>query len=977
MKTDLKLPQLDRPPRASRSVRAGANVGVIERDLRDAVDGEIRFDTTTRAAYSTDGSNYRQIPIGVIIPKSVDAIVAAMEVCHHHGVPVLGRGCGTSLAGQCTNTAVIFDLSKYLNRTLEIDPQRKLARVQPGTILDHLRVPAEREHRLTFGPDPATHSHCTLGGMIGNNSCGVHSVVSGRTADNVEELEVLTYDGLRMRVGPTSENELDHIIAEGGRRGEIYEGLRNLRDEYAHLIRERYPDIPRRVSGYNLTDLLPENGFNVAKALVGTESTCAMTLEATLNLIDWPPYRSLLLVGCSDVYAAADQVPLVLEHNPNGLEGIDEKLVSFMRRKHLHPKDVSLLPDGNGWLLVEFGGSTLDEADQRARELMSSLDGRPNVCDLKLFDDPGEVERVWEIRESGLGATAYVPSMRDSWPGWEDAAVAPEKVGDYLRDFRKLLDRYNYDCALYGHFGDGCIHCRITFDLVTHHGVERYRSFIEDAADLVVSHGGSLSGEHGDGQARGVLLEKMYGPELIRAFRRFKRIWDPDYKMNPGKVIDADDPTEHLKLGSRYHPEPTATHFAYPEDGGSFSHAALRCVGVGKCRRTHDAFMCPSFMATRDEKDSTRGRARVLFEMLQGDIVKDKWRDDAVQEALDLCVGCKGCKSECPVDVDMATYKSEYLAHHYHRRLRPRSHYAMGLIDRWAKLARFAPRLANFFGQTAPFSRVAKALAGVAPERALPAFASPTFSQSHPPTPARVSKGKRVIFLADVFNDNFFPESLHAAVNVLEHYGFTVDVRQIPAIRPRIHYGMLRKARAQLWSVLEMLAPYVRHGTDVVAIEPSTVSLFRDELQSFFPNDADAIRIRQHCMLLSEFLDSDGSLPLPSIGGRAVFHAHCHQKAILNKKAARNILARMGIDVTEPEQGCCGMAGSFGYEAGEHYRVSQTIAEQNLWPTIRAADADTRIIIEGFSCREQIMHGTGRCPEHLAELIASGLGLHA
>ena len=687
----------------------------LEADLRQAVQGEVRFDQGSRALYAAAGGNYRQVPIGVVIPRTEQDIVATIETCRHYGAPVLARGGGTSLAGQCCNVAVVIDASKYLRTILELDPCRKRARVQPGVVLDDLRNAAEKHH-LTFAPDPSTHNHCTLGGMIGNNSCGVHSVMAGKTVENIHELRVLTYDGLELRVGETSDAELEQIIGQGGRRGEIYSALKALRDRYADLIRARYPKIPRRVSGYNLDQLLPGNNFHVARALVGTEGTCVTVLEATCRLVDSPPVRSLLVLGYPDVYSAGDHVMEVLAHHPIGLEGLDERLIEDMKKKHLHPEDAKLLPEGGGWLLAEFGGQSKEEADAHCRKLMAELKKHENVPSMKLFDDEKEEKLVWEIRESGLGATAVVPGSQLTWEGWEDSAVSPERLGKYLRDFRKLLDKYGYGCDLYGHFGQGCVHTRIDFDLETHDGIKKYRSFVHEAAELVVSHGGSLSGEHGDGQSRAELLPIMFGEELVGAFREFKRIWDPEWKMNPGKVVDPYQVNENLRLGADYHPWTPETHFKYPDDSGSFAHAALRCVGVGKCRREGGGTMCPSYMVTFEGEHSTRGRARLLFEPMQREELSDGWRDESVREALDLCLACKGCRGDCPVNVDMATHKAEFLSHYYKGRIRPRHAFAIGLIHDWSHLVGHFPELANFFTQTPGLRSIAKLAAGFAPE---------------------------------------------------------------------------------------------------------------------------------------------------------------------------------------------------------------------------------------------------------------------
>ncbi|HUJ96896.1 MAG TPA: FAD-binding oxidoreductase, partial [Stellaceae bacterium] len=614
-----------------------AQAAALARSLKRSIGGEVRFGRGDRALYATDGSNYRQVPIGVVIPGSVQDVLATMALCRDHGAPFLSRGGGTSLAGQCCNTAVVVDYSKYLNHILTIDPEQRLAWVEPGVVLDDLRNAAEA-YRLTFGPDPSTHNHNTLGGMIGNNSCGVHSVMAGRTADNVLELDILTYDGLRLRVGPTSDEALNRIIAEGGRRGEIYRRLDALRWRYAELIRERFPQIPRRVSGYNLDELLPEKGFNLARALVGTEGTCVAVLKAGLRLVPSPPERVVVVAGFPDIFRAGDAVPLVLNHRPVGLEGIDERLIDYMKLKHTHEAARHSLPGGCGWLLAEMGGETAQEAREKAEALARDLKRDHDVADVRVLSDKPAQQRIWEVRKAGLGATAFVPGHPDAWEGWEDSAVSPAQVGDYLRGLDALFKKYGYESSLYGHFGDGCIHCRINFGLRSEAGVAKWRRFLDEAADLVLSHGGSISGEHGDGQSKAELLPKMYGPELIEAFREFKAIWDPAGKMNPGKIVRPNEIVADLRLGMDYSPPKPKTFFRYPNDDGSFAHAAFRCVGVGECRRHEGTVMCPSYMVTREEKHSTRGRARLLFEMLQGEVITDGWQSREVYDALGLCL---------------------------------------------------------------------------------------------------------------------------------------------------------------------------------------------------------------------------------------------------------------------------------------------------------------------------------------------------
>jgi FAD/FMN-containing dehydrogenase/Fe-S oxidoreductase len=947
---------------------------VLAAELRAAITGEVRFDEGTRALYAVDGSNYRQVPIGVVIPKTIDEVIQTVALARKHGAPLLARGGGTSLAGQSCNVAVIIDFSKYLNRIIELNPQEKYAWVQPGCVLDHLRLRAN-QHGLTFGPDPSTHEYCNLGGMIGNNSCGVHSMMAGRTVDNVLELDVLTYDGDRMRVGATSDSEFGQIIREGGRRAEIYSRLYTLSREYADLIRRRYPDIPRRVSGYSLDELLPEHGFNVARSLVGAEGTCVVILAAKVRLVDWPPKRTTLVLGYKDVYAAADSVPEVVESAPIGLEGMDDVLIENMKKKNLHPKSIAMLPEGRGWLLCEFGGATKDESNAKARALMERLSRQPDPPKMKLFIDEQETLMVWKARESGLGATSQVPGEPEAWEGWEDAAVAPEKLGEYLRGLHRLLEKYGYHCALYGHFGQACVHMRIDFDLVTEKGIKNFRAFVEEAADFVVELGGSLSGEHGDGQARGELLGRMFGPELMEAFREYKRIWDPEWKMNPGKKIDANPLDENLRLGVSYNPPKVKTYFSYPEAHGHFPEITTRCVGVSKCRKDETGgTMCPSYMATKEEKHSTRGRARLLFEMLQGDPLRGRWQSEYVKEALDLCLACKACKTECPVNVDMATYKAEFLAHHYERRIRPRSAYSIGLIHRWVKLARIAPHWVNLLGRTPGFSHLMKWAGGIAQQRGLPAFAQQTFTDWFRTRAPRNEGRQKVLLWPDTFSNNFHPEIAKAAVEVLEHAGYQVTIPQqsLCCGRPLYDFGMLGTARSLLEKTLLALQPQIAAGTPVIGLEPSCVSVFRDEMTNLLPGNEAAQQLKAHTFLFSEFLVNKAGYRPAQLRRKALVHGHCHHKSVLKFESEFELLARTGLDFQVLDSGCCGMAGSFGFEA-EKYAVSLAIGERVLLPAVRNASPDTLIIADGFSCYQQIEQLTGRKALHIAEVLQKAL----
>ncbi len=942
----------------------------LARELRDKIEGDVLFDDASRALYAADASNYRQVPHGVIRPRHEKDAEKALEICRRHGVPVLSRGAGTSLAGQCCNVAVIFDFQRYMNRILEIDPVKKTARVQPGVVLDQLRA-ALKPHGLTFGPDPATHNRCTFGGMIGNNACGVHSVTSGKTSDNIEELEILTYNGLRFSAGACSEEEMEAILREGGQRAAIYGGLKKLSEKYGALVRSRYPKLPRRVSGYNLDELLPERGFHVARSLVGTEGTCVLVLQATLRLVPDPPGRCLLVAGFDDIYAAADHVPVILHHNPAGLEGLDHNFVSNMRSAGLHLPELGMLPQGQGWLMVEFGAATAQEAAEAAEKLRAALETSKTLQGIKIFSSAGDQKKIWAVRESSFGATVFVPDVPDTFSGFEDSAVPPEKLGSYMRALQKLYDKYNYYAVTYGHFGDGCIHSRISFDLKTDGGIRKYRNFMEEAADLVVAYGGSFSGEHGDGQTWGEFLPEMYGEELMGAFREFKKIWDPENRMNPGKVLPGYRLDENLRLKAYAAIQQPALHFSFHQENGNFARTTERCIGVGKCLKKDEGVMCPSYMATNDEMHSTRGRAHLLHEMMRGEVVKGGWRDPQVKESLDLCLACKACKTECPVGVDMATYKAEFLAQYYKGRLRPLSLYAFGFLPWLARLASAAAPLVNFLTRAPLISGILKSMAGIAPEKEIPVFAEKTFKAWFHSRKSKASgSAGKVLLWPDTFHNYFHPEAAIAAVEVLEHAGFEVALpgRSFCCGRPLYDSGMLGQARRFLADILNGLHSEIEAGTPVICLEPSCASVFKDELKSFFPSDPLALKLSSQVFLLAEFLSGKPLKTAVKFPGRAVLHGHCHQKALAGMSHEERILSSLGADYELLQSGCCGMAGSFGFQK-QHQDVSLKVAEQGFLPSLRRARPGSFYIMDGFSCREQARQHLGLKTNHFAEYL--------
>ncbi len=1013
----------------------------LESRLRATFRGDVLFDLGSRALYATDSSNYRQLPIGVLYPRDAADVEAALAACRATGAAVLPRGAGTSLAGQTTNVAVVFDYSRFMHALEALDPDAKLARVQPGIVLDRLRDAAELHH-LTYGPDPATHSRCTLGGMIGNNSCGVHGLMAGKVVDNVESLDILLYDGTRMTVDRTSEDQLQRLIRAGGRIGSIYAGLARIRDTYSSEVRKKFPRIPRRVSGYNLDELLPENGFHVARALVGSEGTCVNVLSATLNLTASPPHRVLTVLGFPDGFLAADAVPLALEHSPIGLEGFDHLLVQFMRRKGLALRDLDQLPPGVGFLLVEMGAWSAEEARAQAESLVRAAQSWPappaaHIC------TPAEAASVWHVRESALGAVVFVPGEPNRWEGWEDAAVPPARLGEYLRRITALMAEYGYSSPLYGHYGQGCVHMRINFDFDTPQGLRNFREFLDRATDVVLSVGGSLSGEHGDGQARGALLPKMFGPELMNAFREFKALWDPDNRMNPGKLIDAVrvyDPVENLRhIPSSANPSTGApgldsetwesskasssatpgapslrrssdarvgndelnqaaipgtpglasetweTHFVFAKDNGSFAHAADRCVGVGSCRNTTGGVMCPSYRATGLEQHSTRGRARLLWEMLSGSLREEGFQSEAVHSALDLCLSCKACKTECPVQVDMAAYKSEFLAQRYKGRLHPLQHYIFGFADKLARFGSLAPALTNAILTGPLTSPLIKRIAGVAKQRQLPHLASKPYTLGAPSlrrsSDARVGNDEpqqAVVLWPDTWNNYYHPQILAAAEKVLTEAGFRVEVPggHICCGRPLYDFGLLDAARTYLAQILARMAPQINAGLPFIFLEPSCASVFKDELLEIFPSDPHAQKLSQQVWLLADWLAAHAPhfAPTGLTGAHILVHGHCHQKAVFGGAASEIALFQRAGAVVEPIQaGCCGMAGPFGFEA-DKFEVSKAIAEDGLLPAIRSAASTTVVVADGFSCREQI-HQLGHTQAlHFAEVLARHCG---
>ena len=981
-----------------------ANNGEARQDLvyalRKAVDGEVSDTKIRRAEYSTDASNYRVVPQVVVIPKSKDDALAAINVTREFGVPLTTRGAGTSCAGNSIGPGVVIDFSRHVNKVLEIDPEARTARVEPGTIMSTLQK-AAAPHGLRFGPDPSTQNRATLGGMIGNNACGPHAVAYGRTADNVVSLDVIDGLGRRFTAGADGQG-VDRI-----------DGLSKLVTANMATLRTELGRFGRQVSGYSLEHLLPENGTNLARALTGTEGTLVSILEAELRLVPMAQAPTLVVLGYPDMAVAADAVPAILKHKPLAIEGLDARLVDVVRRAK-GAQNVPPLPPGGGWLMIEVGGATPEEAMAAALEIVkdSATDSS------KIYPAGPDATKMWQIRADGAGLAGRTASGEQAWPGWEDSAVPPEQLGKYLRDLEALMTGHGVDGMPYGHFGDGCVHLRI--DMPIDSSGTPLRNFMTDAAHLVAKYGGSLSGEHGDGRARSELLPIMYSDDAINAFKQFKNLFDPKNLLNPGVLVDPDPVDAHLRRPAALDIK-ASTGFSFEHDEGSFTKSIHRCVGVGKCRADNmsngSGFMCPSYQATKDEKDSTRGRARVLQEMANGTLVTGGWRSPEVHEALDLCLSCKACSSDCPAGVDMAQFKSEVLHHSYKGRLRPRSHYILGWLPRWLRLIKKMPRVSNFALGFKPIASLAAWVGGMDQRRSFPQFAEQSFSAwwKREGKAAALSAGTlcegsavladgagtessagtgvssqisddtagsqrkpRVVLWTDSFSDALAPAVPQAALKVLTTAGYDVIIPEDEACcgLTWITTGQLDGARRQLDHLMSVLGPFAVNGIPIVGLEPSCTAVLRSDLVDLFPNDPRARAIAAATNTMAELLTSPETKPdewtVPDLSDvTAVVQPHCHHHSVMGYKADEALLRKAGANI-QVMSGCCGLAGNFGMEKG-HYEVSVAVAENMLLPALRESKDGDIFMTDGFSCRTQVSDLMDIGGKSLSEVIAEHL----
>lgn len=952
----------------------------------------LRDDLTTRAAYISDASIYRRLPAAVAEPRSVEEIRGLLALARERGWSVVGRGGGTSVAGNAIGDGLVIDTSRYFNRILSIDPDAETAVIEPGVICDQLRD-AAAPHGLTYGPDPSTHSRCTVGGMVANNACGSHSVAWGTSAENLVAVTVMLADGreVEFTAGGTSEPALTDALTQ-------------IRDNHLAMLRTELGQFPRQVSGYGLHYLLSENGFDTAKAFAGTEGTCGIITRMTVKLVRKPAHTALAVLSFDDAFDAAAAAPALRVRDVATIEGMGGDLLDALRTRPGQENAGQELPEGNGWLYCEVGGPTLEAAEARARELRGIVDaaGKVTVRNAVVVTDPQEMRSLWRIREASAGIVTRLPDGGEAWPGWEDSAVPPEHLGDYLRDLYALLAELGLRGIPFGHFGEGCVHIRISFDFNTDDGIEVYRTFIDRAAALVHRYGGSVSGEHGDGRARSALLSTIYSPEALQAFREFKRAFDPDGLFNPGVLVDPEPIDQGIRPGPGARKFDLTPVHAFTHDGGSVAGALNRCVGVGACRSDVGA-MCPSFVATKDEVHSTRGRMRSLAEMLRGENL-DGWKSKETLEALDLCLSCKACATECPVNVDMATYKSEFLHHHYGeglrsfvgRNRRPMAHAVMGWLPVLARLMNLVPgvpALANAAMSIKPLQKTVMKLGGVESQRDMITFANRPLASwfknrakatGQDLAPGADPEGRPSVVLWPDSWTNFMSDGPgKAAVEVLEAMGYRVlmPMGDVCCGMTWHSTGQLDALKREVARTLGVMEPLLEAGYPVVGLEPSCTVMLQDEITELLPGDPRAKTLSERTVTLGKFvadhLEADGDWPFQPLevrGGsaQAVCQVHCHQKSMLGYDPELAVLAKLGVEVDMVGGGCCGLAGNFGFEPG-HLEVSQTLGERELFPKIRAAADGTIVLADGFSCRTQISQGTDAEGITLAEVLRAAL----
>jgi FAD/FMN-containing dehydrogenase/Fe-S oxidoreductase len=959
----------------------------LARELTRVVDGEVRFDRVSRLLYSTDASMYQVMPVGVVLPRTEEDVIATVEMARRYGVPLLPRGGGTSLAGQTVGAAVVIDYSKYMRSVLDVDTEARTARVQPGIILDELNRHLTPS-RFLFAPDPSTSNRGNVGGALGNNSCGAHSVVWGKTSDNVSALRTVLSDGTLADLGQLDKTGLETMAARDGLLGSIARELGTIGHEYGDEVAARYPKIMRRVSGYNLDLLGTGDGLDLAQFLVGSEGTLVNITEATLKLVPIPERKVLAVLHFANLIESMEATVATLELAPAAVEHIGAMI---LRQARAQPEFARLMDwvqgDPEAVLVVEFTGDT--EAELTAK--LDALDRRMKKSGLGYavtrLVEPAAQARVWAVRRAGLGLIMNVPGPAKPLAFVEDTAVSPERLPEFVRRFDEIVRENGTEAGYYGHASVGCLHIRPLIDPKSQDGIDRMARIADDISGLVLEFGGSLSGEHGDGLVRSQFLEKMFGPSIVEAFGRVKRAFDPDGLMNPGKIVDPASMTENLRYGVDYETVEPPTALSFQREGG-LAAAIEMCNGQGACRKSAGGTMCPSFMATRDEEHSTRGRANALRSAISGALPVSALTGDRVHEVMDLCLGCKACKAECPSNVDMAKLKYELLAQRRSKHGASIKDRLLGNVDRLGPVGSLLAPISNWVVRSVVAAELMERVSGIDRRRRLPAYASQTFGQwlkSRPQGPKRPSRG-RVVLYNDTFTNYNHPELGRSAVAVLEALGYEMVVPNFKCCgRPQLSAGDAERARRNAAANVAIAAKALageegepdEPDVYMVGLEPSCILMFRDEYLDLLPGDETAKAVAGRTLLVDEFLSralaEGGPWPFDGAGKKLLFHGHCQQKAIVGTEHSMNVLRSLpNSEVEEIEAGCCGMAGSFGFEK-EHYDVSMDIGNLALFPKIRAQTGDFEVVSLGVSCRHQIADGTGQKARHLVEVMAGSI----
>lgn len=947
----------------------------LEAAIKTKISGEVRFDLFSRVLYSTDASNYQIEPVGVVIPRTFEDVARTIEIAGRYGVPLLPRGGGTSLAGQAVGHALVIDFSKYLNQVLELNPETRTVRVQPGIYLEQLNRHI-KAHNLMFGPDPATARVATVGGVVGNNATGTHSILYGMAGDNLQAAQVVLADGSLIELESVDEASLSNKVRQESTEGRLYKNLLELRNRYSETIRRDFPRHWRRASGYSLPCLL-NNPFNPAQLLASSEGTLAVSTELTLSLVHRPSHTGLVLLQFDEIVSAMETVPIILEKNPSAIELIDKTLINLTKE---HPGYSPMLSFVEGYpeaiLAVEFYGETEKEVGQKTRDLPPHLGGRKISCSVSYALSSESQTNVWGVRRAGLGLLMSKRADHKPIPCIEDVSVPVDGLSSYVRDILDVINRLGTQAAFYGHASAGCLHVRPIVNLKSNQGKTLMQELTDEAFKLAIRYGGVMSGEHGDGLQRSYLNERLFGTTLYQAMRDLKSAFDPDGRLNPGKVVDSLPPSENLRYGESYKTTEITTYLDWSADNG-FASAVEMCNGQGLCRKLDEGIMCPSYIATRDERDTTRARANALRSVISGQLPKEVLASYEMYRVYDLCLGCKGCKRECPSGVDVAKMKIEFLARYNADNgisIRDRM---FGYIHELGRIASHLPYLANL-AIGSQVSRRFLAQLGIHSNRSLPRFARKTFTEwfyKRQPVSHETPLGK-VIYFHDTWVSFYYPEVGQATVKLLEAAGFEVILVQnrLCCGRPMLSKGMVGQARSCAQRNVELLAPYSRRGIHIVGTEPSCMLTFRDEYLDLLPGNEDAKVLAENSFILEELfikLHKTGKLNIPwqAFGPQVLFHGHCHQRAIVGNEPSLEILRLSGCSAKDSGAGCCGMAGSFGYES-EHYEVSKAIGDDRLFPAVKEASPETEVAVSGVSCRQQIEHFTGRKPKHVAEVLA-------